>query len=336
MIRHDITPTAQLGTRAPEAGRIRFGVKVPAQNGKKASMKSIDTLRFTSTDRQILEDIARTYGGNVQPWNDPSANPSHQFEVITNTTKVRVLLVPDGLSTWYELWSGGGCQRRCDGVTCSSPQRIGSDYELVETPCLCREAGERSCNPHTRLQVVLPEFAFTGVWRFESAKGWNAAEELPGMFALITACAMQGRMVDADFAIERCERMTPTGKKNFVKPRLTVRSSVLELAEGGGVLSIGAGSSSPPDFTIKQLEAGPDTVIADAEVLDDDLLEIEALLTKDAENFGLDPNAYIDAIRAATPGDRTRWRNCSTKVRAGVLEPLAIAGGRVQWKVNEA
>lgn len=299
------------------------------------AMKSIDTFRFTSPDRQIIEQLAALYGGTAKPWNEPKANPSSQFEVLSDARIIRVLLVPDSLSTWYESWTGGGCSRRCDGIEVETPQRMGDDYEMVTQPCLCDLEGALTCEPHTRLQVVLPDVAFLGVWRLES-KGWNAAEELPGMFAMIVACSQQGRMVEAELSIEQRERMTPVGKKKFVVPRLAVRSTVVELAAGGGgTLSIGpVGAKELPTMTLPQLMAASEPEIDEAELIDDELLEIEALLRDDANNFGLDPDTYIAAIKAATPGQRDRWRACSTKVREGSIEPQAIAAGRVQWKVN--
>lgn len=321
MIRRDITPIAELGQRAPEAGRIRMGVK----SGN--AMKSIDTLRFTSPDRQIIEQIANRYGGTAKEWNDPKANPSHQFEVITTSKEVRVLLIPNGLSTSYELWSGGGCQRRCDGVECLSPQKVGPDYEMVTQPCLCRAQNTRACAPYTRLQVVLPEFSFLGVWRLET-KGWNAAEELPGMFNLLASCAQRGVMLDAILSVERRERVTPAGKRNFVVPRLAVRNTVLEMAAGGGTLQLEPGAT--PTYTMPALAAVPEVI--EAEVIDDELLEIESLLEEDADNFGLEREPFVNAIKIGSNQDRARMRNASARMRAGEIIPIGFSNGRLQWK----
>lgn len=331
MIKREISPIAQLGSRPPEAGRIRMGVK----SGK--AMKSLDAFRFTSPDRQIIHDIAAHYGGDPRPWNDPSANPSSQWEVLTPASEIRVLLVPNGLSTWYELWAGRGCVRRCDGIEVDVPRQVGSDYELVQEPCLCDQEKMLSCDPHTRLQVVLPEFNFLGVWRLET-KGWNAAEELPGMFTMLTQLAQQGRMLDAVLSIERRERMTPTGKRKFVVPRLAVRSTVLEMAAGGGTLAIGP-AHSMPNLSAPALSA-PRALVddepIDAEIIDDELLELEGKLRADAENFGLNPDQYVTAIkaRAVTDGqlDRAKVRNVIAAVREGRTKPIAFDKGVVVWK----
>ena len=53
-----IKPIHDLG-RTPEHGRIRLGVKT------ERAMKSLDTFRFTSPDKEAIEQIADAYGGDV-------------------------------------------------------------------------------------------------------------------------------------------------------------------------------------------------------------------------------------------------------------------------------
>lgn len=329
MKRARITPTSEINRRAPEAGRIRLGVK----SGK--AMKSIDTFRFTSPVRAVIDQLAALYGGEARPWNDPSANPSNQFEVISRASDIRVMLVPEGCSTQYELWSGGGCQRRCDGITCEVPRVVGSDYEMVTTPCICTAQNMRDCDVKTRLTVVLPDVDFYGTWRLES-KGWNAAEELPGMADFIEQAAATGRLIEARLAVERRERMTPAGKRKFVVPRLSVAQTLDSLALGAAAPSaanaIGPASAPSPLVALEPPKAEP----IDAEILDDELLELEQKLAADANQFGLSPQAYIDAVRAQcqddpTKDERERIRACISAVRGGIIEPANIVGGRVQW-----
>lgn len=329
MRRHDVTPLSQIDRRAPEAGRIRLGVK----SGK--AMRSIDTFRFTSPNRQVIEQIAVLYGGQARPWSDPRANPSNQFEVITESADVRVMLTPDGLSTSYELWAGSGCERRCDGVECEVPRRVDGDYEMVTVPCICTREGVRECKPITRLQVVLPDVPFTGVWRMET-KGWNALHELPGMYELIQSLAAQGRLVEARLQVERRERVTPAGKRNYVVPRLAIGQNLDQLMSASGTshLAIGAGSTSsaapaPP------LPAAPvESEIVDAELIDDELLELEQRLRSDATNFGLNADAYVAAVKAQAENDRARIRLCIDQVRSGHIEPTGFSNGRVAWLVH--
>lgn len=350
MLKRTVTPLTQLDRRVPECGRIRMGVKVPLKNPTakaKDRPKALDTWRFTSPHRDLIDAIAEHYGGTSKPWHDDTASPADQFEVITEANAIRVLVVPDGISIWYELWSAGGCKRRCDGVECEQPQMVGeSDYEMVKTECICHQQGMAECDPHTRLQVVLPEFSFAGAWRFET-KGWNAAQELPGMYDLVNAVHSRGSMIDATLSIESRERMTPTGKRNFKVPKLSVRNTPLEIAAGAGGLAVGGGNlGGTPALGTGQRPPADDPDVArsdddepvDAEVVTPELLEAEALLRSDALNFGLDAEAYVAAVKAGARNEKDdvsveRMRECSRMVRAGELVPLGFkSNGRVQWK----
>lgn len=343
MKRHTITAIADIDRRAPEAGRIRLGMQTKAANGKMRPA-SIKTLRFTSPDKAIIESIAYKYGGTVEAWDEPKASPSHQWQVITESNEVRVYLPTDGLSTWYELWKQtGGNLRRCDGVTCATPQLCGDgDYELVDVDCICAAKGQLECTAVSRLTVILPDFAFLGTWRLDT-KGWNAHQELPGMYDLIQQLSSRGHMVDAVLSVEQREKQTPTGKRNFVVPRLAVRTSVAELQSGTTVGAIGTGAHSPvsglPELTTGPVEIRTDgkatTIeVVDAEVVTPELLEVEARLRADASNFGLDEDAYVEAVKAQTGGDIERMRTCSDKVRAETLEPIGFANNRVQWRTS--
>lgn len=348
MARGQIVPLMEMGARAPEAGRIRLGVQVPVQ-GKpgKTKPKSIDTFRFTSPDRQSIEQLAALYGGECTPWNEPKASPKNQWQVITTTNEIPVFLVPDGLSVWYELWAGSGCQRRCDGVTVAMPEKTSEyDYELVDYPCICSANQVRECDPHTRLQIIIPQIKFRGVWRLET-KGWNATYELPGMYDLIVQLGQQGKMVNALLGVERREQPTVVGKRSFVVPRLSIEQSALELQSGAAV--VGALSAASPPVATPALPAGPrdqqddiedefgipDDDVEDAEIVDDELLAIEKRLRDDATNFGLDPDRYIVAIKKAAEGDRVRMTSASDKVRAETIVPLGFTpDGKIQWKVS--
>lgn len=320
-----VTPLSQIDTRAPEAGRIRLGVKT------ERAMKSIDTFRFTSPLRRPIEQLAARYGGTVSEWNDSRANPSRQWQVITTTNEIRVLLLPGGFSSWYELWTAGGCERRCDGEVCAQPQQRGPDIELVDVPCICDRAGVMQCKPYSRLTVLLPDIDFVGTWRLES-KGKSALQELPGMHNLILQFAQQGRLPEAQLHVERRERMTMGKKRNYVAPRLTLPYSLddaaaLEAAPGRpGALPGESLTALPSGAPTASGAANPE--ILDAEVVDDELLEIERKLRADALNFGLDPEAYVDGVRTMTQDDRARMNACIDKVRAGVLEPIGFNAGR--------
>jgi hypothetical protein len=323
-----ISPLAQINRRAPEAGRIRLGIKT----GK--AMTSIDSFRFTSPDRSVIEQIAQLYGGQAQEWNDPSANPPKQWQVITTATEIRIMVIPDGLSQWHELWSKGGCLRRCDGAIATVPEKTGpQDFELVQVPCICREEGTAACDTKTRISVVLPDVDFTGTWRLDT-KGDAAAAELPGMYDLIHAVTAPGRMVHAALVLEQRKHVSVTGTHNFVVPKLILRNTPDELAAGQA--TIGALGAGAPEIVTRQLNAGASVVdealVVDAVELTPELLEVEAALAADARNYGLDESYYVDAIAGFAQHDLDRMREASRRVRAEELIPVGFAHGRVVFE----
>lgn len=327
MIRHGVTPLSQIDRRAPEAGRIRLGIK-----GTKGAPRSIDTFRFTSPNRAGLDALAAKYGGEVIPWSDPKANPSQQFQLTSATNEIRVMLTPDGLDQSYELWAGSGCARRCDGETCQQPVRSGDDYEMVSVPCICDANDALECKPYTRLQVVIPDIPFAGVWRLET-KGYNAMAELPGMYELIQTIAARGGLVDALLRLERRERVTPTGKRNFVVPSLAIAQSVDELMIGTANPAVAALSAPPmPALPPSLSDDDRDDEPVEAELIDDELLALEELLRADARNFGLDENIYVSAVKAQVDYDRSRIQSCIDRVRTGALEPTGFHQGRIVWR----
>jgi hypothetical protein len=164
-------PIIDLQRRLHEAGRIRIGEKVETEGGKSRPTR-LETFRFTSPNEEAVTALAGIHGGIPQVWED--APSGKQWEVVTESDSVRVLVPPEAMSftQFYELWSGGGCQRRCDGV-----HLIPSDE-----PCLC-DPEDRECKPHTRISVMLADLPTSGLWRLDTS-GYNAAVELSGGFEL--------------------------------------------------------------------------------------------------------------------------------------------------------
>ena len=191
-----------------EVGRIRLGVKVTAKSGKLRPAK-LDTLRFTSPRRELIEKIAELYGGACEPWQPPRGN--RQWQVITTSTEVPVMVPPQNPaeSQWYEMWSQGGCQRRCDGRR-----------EIInDTECLCApDPDERDCSMHTRIRVMLEEVPGLGVWRVDTGS-YYAAMELPGVAALLAQAQgiIPGRLILDQRTVTRAGLT-----KNFVVPVLDI------------------------------------------------------------------------------------------------------------------
>lgn len=332
-----IQPLADIETRAPEAGRIRLGMK----SGK--AMKSLDKFRFTSPFKDCIEVLASMYGGEPRPWSDPKASPSSQWEVLTDASEIQVFLPPSPVSTWYELYSGSGLQRRCDGAVCQIPQQTGPNiWEPVDNPCVCSAKGAMECSPHTRLKVLIPDVPFRGVWRLET-KGWNALKELPGMADLITQLNNSGSMVRVALGIEKRTQMRPSGKRNFVTPTLTMLDSPNQILSGAARVQ-GVAISPPVVRAPLRIEAPVQAIeyddIVDAVIVDEDDLELQLLLMADAEYFGLDPEAFWDAIVAQVKGKSgeltseqvERLQSAHQKMVDGDLLPVGVENNKIKWQ----
>lgn len=216
----DLIPLANLQSRMATAGRIRLGKKV-----KGGRPTSISTFRFTSSDRTAIEQLAVLYGGTPQAWAD---GHGAQWEVETDASEVSIVLPADPLgdSPVYELWSGGGCQRRCDGEQARVYVRVKDDVEERLAECVCRAKDAFECAVKTRLSVILPDIKFAGVWRLDTGS-WNAAEELPGMVAMVQQL-QQRNLTRALLGIEQRK----TGKSHYVVPVIRVDATLDGIASG--------------------------------------------------------------------------------------------------------
>ena len=329
-------PLRDLDRRAPEAGRIRLGVK----SGK--AMKSIETFRFTSPHQASIEHLARIYGGTARPWSDPKANKG-QWEVITEANRIEIIVQPEGLSLWYELWSGGGCARRCDGETVQTPSRDPNEM-YDQSPCICNAKGVSECRPYTRLNVVLPAIDFAGMWRLET-KGWNAAHELPGMFDMLTALRESGAPVRGFMHLEQ-RTSTRAGKtKHFVVPTLSMGASPNELIEGKGRATLQLEGEKmegvrelgqAPVYLDPERDSDglgmPDAEIVEAVVVmtSEVEAEIEGQIRTIAEANSLDPDAVVATIWTMTDGDEDKLRRFIEKSTEGKLLEWTQTG-RLKW-----
>jgi hypothetical protein len=228
-------PIIDLQKRLHEAGRIRIGRQIESRGGKKRPA-ALDVFRFTSPDRQRIADIAKLYGGTVTTWDAPSGRKD--FEVISESDKVPVVVPPSAMafSQSYELWSAGGCKRRCDGVT----------ETLSEQPCLC-EPENRQCEPHTRLSVMLRDVPGLGLWRLDT-QGYYASVELWGAVEIISLAAGQGHMLPATLRLDkRTSKRAEEGVRHYVVPVLDIEVTSGQLLMGTvAVVDAGDQRLSPP------------------------------------------------------------------------------------------
>ncbi|MFF1483089.1 hypothetical protein ACIGZH_01900 [Streptomyces sp. NPDC058319] len=165
--------------QAAELGRIRTGYSRPNPNpdGKPIPVKS-KTFVLTSHSRDYVAAAAELYGGRVEQWT-PQRSSIAQWRVITEAPEMRAILpAGDPLSQNYEKWNGGGCERRCDGLT----------EKISGKPCVCLARfgegwhelkADQVCRPTSRIGVFLPDLPDLGVWRLET-KSYYAADALAG------------------------------------------------------------------------------------------------------------------------------------------------------------
>ncbi|HEV8652841.1 MAG TPA: hypothetical protein VG276_26500 [Actinomycetes bacterium] len=224
-------PIANLERRLRELGRLRMGHRV--DTGRKTKRgepvthpAKLETWRLTSPTRSLLDAAAARYGGTVTAWDGAPAGTGTQYELYTDAGALHVVVPPEhALTAWYEHWSGGGCQRRCDGTR-----------ELLgDGPCVCAEefeaGGARVCKPTTRLNVLLPDLPGLGVWRLET-HGYYAAVELDGMVAFLGHFA---GMLPALLKIEqRIVKRPGEPPRHFGVPALELAVPLAEVAAQTG------------------------------------------------------------------------------------------------------
>lgn len=319
-----VVPLRDLAMRLPTAGRIRLGKK-----GAKGQPMKLGSFRFTSTDRQAVEQIAATYGGEVKPWSDPKAGAG-QFEVITDATEIRVALPPDPLggSPSYELWSGGGCQRRCDGETVEMLVAAQDGMDLQTAPCICDAKGELECKLTLRLSLLLPDIRFVGTWRIDT-HSWNAATEIPGMVEVIRNLQDKG-IQRAVLRVEERVQVLAGKTRKYPVPVLGLDASVEQLAAGSAAIGQLATSSTPVTIDAPALEAGApadDGVTEYTRDLDDEVVDAE--LVDDVE-----PTSVVIEGREVQPS--------SDPPTAGRMKRLmALVNGSIgddhrhEWASNE-
>ena len=244
-------PINDIQIRMRELGRIRTGNQVAAGNGRKRPAK-LETFRLTSGSKDLMEAAAVVYGGEVVAWESPAGR---QWELITKTDVLSIIIPPgQALSQWYELWSGGGCQRRCDGEV----------ETLSDQPCLCpadrterRELANdgQACKPTTRLNVLLPELPDLGMFRLES-HGYYAAVELAGTAQFLSMASASGMNIPAKLRLEQREKKVPGKPTNrYAVPviEFTTTRIIDLLNAGAGPLMLGEAAPAAPQLAPGEL-----------------------------------------------------------------------------------
>jgi hypothetical protein len=258
-------PLLDVQRRGQQIGRLRIGLLIPPQDGRKAYPKAIDTFRFTTQSKHTADGVAGLYGGEVRAWERGG------FEVITRENAIAVTVPPRDqvISQWYEMWNKGGCLRRCDSVT----------EKLSGSPCLCPHADDRTdpdqveaaakerarlaaqkvpqaCKAVTRISVMIPDLPGLGVWRIDTGSH-NAAVEVGDNAEILQMARDRGVFLPALLRVEPRERIANGETKKFVVPVLEILSTFREIATGqlaaGG---IAAQLPPPPGQQPRALTAG--------------------------------------------------------------------------------
>lgn len=216
-------PILDLQRRMRQLGEIRIGHvvdtgRISQKTGKPILRpEKLKAFRFTSPSRQILEQVAKLYGGTVQPWTPANGGPA-EFEVYSTADRLPVLVPPnDSVSQWYELYQGSKCVRRCDGQT----------EHKTDQRCMC-DPVNRDCAITTRVNVMLRDLPALGQWLLVS-KGYYAATELPPAAELL---AQVGGYVPGWLGMEEKSVIRETGPTRFMVPTLDVEISPTELMAG--------------------------------------------------------------------------------------------------------
>ncbi|MFJ9468364.1 recombination directionality factor [Streptomyces caniferus] len=275
--------------QAAELGRIRTGYSRPNPDPKKRPIPvKSETFVLTSHSRQYVEAAAEMWGGDVEAWT-PQNQKIEQFRVITRAKSIDAIMpAGDPLSQSYEMWTGGGCARRCDGET----------EQLSRKPCLClAQYGDdwhlrpptQVCRPTSRINVMLPELPDLGVWRLES-KSYYAADAMAGGVDAVLAATEGRSMMPVRMWIEQRSLVRDGKTKNFPVVMVVPRIPKLRHALSG------------PLSTAAALDPGS--------LVDRPAIEAAPIVVPD----------YLDDARKCRSADEVRevWHRAN---RAGAVDP---------------
>ena len=241
--------------QAAELGRIRTGYSRPNPNPDKGPIPvKSKTFVLTSHSREYIAAAAELYGGRVEQWT-PQRQSVAQWRVITEAPELRAILpAGDVLNQYNEMWTGGGCERRCDGVT----------EQISRRPCVClarygedwhKRPPTQVCRPTSRIGVFLPDLPDLGVWRLET-KSYYAADALAGgLDAVLQATGGTG-MLPVRMWIEQRTRVVDGKTKQYQVVMVVPSLPKLRHALSGPIST--AAALDPSTLDRPAIEAAPD------------------------------------------------------------------------------
>lgn len=193
--------------RAAEHGRLRTGYT----QGNRPMRSS--TWVITSHSEEHVRTAAKLWGGEPEAWK-PLNSTIEQWRVITKAASIEALITPgDPLNQYNEMWSKGGCARRCDGET----------EQISRQPCLCAkqfgpdwhlQPKSRVCSVTSRLNVMLPDLSGMGMWRAET-HSFYAASEWGAMVDMVLAGTGGQGFLPVTLRIEPRQRVANGETKKF-------------------------------------------------------------------------------------------------------------------------
>jgi len=273
-----------LQRRGQQIGRIRIGEQVAVIKDGKDTGKTRpvrrETFRLTTGSRHQAEAIAELLGGTPRPWNG-------EWEVPTNAAEINVMVPPRDqvISQHYEMWTAGGCQRRCNsqyegisGGPCKCPHAEDpDDAEEVERAALQRarlakQQVPQACSLVTRLNVMIPDLPGLGVFRLDTGS-YYAAVEIGDAAALLQRARDQGVFLPAVLRIDHRQRVAGGQTKKFPVPVLEILATFRQIA-GGELEAAGIAAQLPPapGAQWKALTAGTparEAAVPDLSMIDD-------------------------------------------------------------------
>jgi hypothetical protein len=227
--------------RTAEHGRLRTGYA----QGK--TPKRSSTWIVTSHSEEHIGKAAELWGGTPEQWT-PLNQSTPQWRVTTAASSVEAIITPgDPLSQYNELWTGGGCKRRCDGET----------EQLTRQPCLCaRQFGEDW--HQQRKGTVCSAMSGMGMWRAET-HSFYAASEWGGMVDMVLAGTDGRGFVPVTLRIEPRQVVRDGQTKKFpvvvvelrgITPRqaLTGPLSAATALDPAGTRAVAAIEAPRPDY----------------------------------------------------------------------------------------
>lgn len=236
-----------LQRQARELGRLRTGYSVPNDDPtKRPRAVRSQTWIISSHAEHYVQAAADVWGGTVEKW-QPQGNGAAQWRVVTKAASLDAILPPgDPLSQSYELWSAGGAQRRCDGMT----------ETLADQPCFClaqwgdnfheTAPRDKACKITTRLNVILPEMPDIGAWRVET-HSFYAANEMAAAVDVLKGSIGEAALIPVRLRIEQRTRVAQGKTKQFPVVAVELRGSTAGqvLAGAAQVVPVGVPPTRP-------------------------------------------------------------------------------------------